>query len=204
MYKSLIKSFCDLFLAFAVLIIFFPILLLLSIALFFINKGNPFFLQLRPGKNRKPFRIVKFKTMSELYDDRGFPLPDETRITKIGSLLRRYSIDEIPQILNVIMREMSLIGPRPLLYEDINSYSEEQNKRHDVLPGITGLAQISGRETLSHEEKISLDLYYIQNLSFLLDLKIFFLTFFYVMDERLVKNLKTNNCNKNKINDHIN
>ncbi|PJA06310.1 MAG: lipid carrier--UDP-N-acetylgalactosaminyltransferase, partial [Flavobacteriales bacterium CG_4_10_14_0_2_um_filter_35_18] len=140
------------------------------------NNGKPFFFQLRPGKNGKIFKIVKFKTMNDKKDHEGNLLPDAKRLTKIGSFVRKTSLDELPQLFNVLKGEMSLIGPRPLLVEYLPLYSEEQNRRHEVKPGITGWAQVNGRNAISWEDKFKYDVWYVDNASFLVDMRILFLT----------------------------
>ena len=153
-----------------------PIFLLLVLVLWVSNQGTPFYTQLRPGRNCKPFNVVKFKTMNDARDAAGNLLPDEYRLTGIGRIVRRTSLDEIPQLINVIKGDMSLIGPRPLLMEYVSIYSERQRRRHEVRPGITGWAQINGRNTISWREKFELDVWYVDNLSFLLDVKIVLIT----------------------------
>lgn len=159
------------------LIILFPIFFFVIIVLAIANKGNPFFIQQRPGKNGKAFRIIKFKTMNNKTDENGYLLSDAKRLHLLGRIVRKTSIDELPQLINVLKGDMSLIGPRPLLMEYLQLYNEEQKKRHDVRPGITGWAQVNGRNTISWEDKFKLDLWYIQNLSIILDFKILWLTF---------------------------
>lgn len=176
MYKSFFKRFFDIFASALGIIILSPILLVAMIGLSIANKGTPFFLQIRPGKNEKLFRIVKFKTMTDDRDTSGNLLPDEMRLTKIGSLVRKTSVDEIPQLLNVLKGDMSLIGPRPLLPEYLPLYNAIQRKRHHVRPGITGWAQVNGRNAISWTRKFELDVEYVEHLNFLFDLKIFFLT----------------------------
>jgi lipopolysaccharide/colanic/teichoic acid biosynthesis glycosyltransferase len=144
--------------------------------LIIINKGTPFFFQTRPGKNEKLFKIIKFKTMTDARDAKGELLPDKERITWIGNIIRKTSLDEIPQLLNVIKGDMALVGPRPLLPEYLPLYDEEQKKRHLVKPGITGWAQVNGRNAISWKEKFKYDVWYVENQSFLLDVKILFLT----------------------------
>ena len=151
-------------------------MLIITFGLFFANKGKPFFFQIRPGFNEKLFNIVKFKTMTDAKDDEGNLLPDAARMTKIGSFVRKTSLDELPQLINVLRGDMSLIGPRPLLQEYLPLYTTEQKKRHNIRPGITGWAQVNGRNAISWEDKFKLDVFYVQNLSFLLDLKILILT----------------------------
>lgn len=154
-----------------------PILVVVSIWLHFANKGaGAFFFQSRPGKNGKIFKVIKFKTMSDERDAAGKLLPDAQRLTKVGKFVRSTSIDELPQLINVLKGDMSLIGPRPLLVQYLPLYNKEQARRHEVRPGITGWAQVNGRNTLSWAEKFKYDVWYVDNYSFLLDLKIIFLT----------------------------
>ncbi len=153
-----------------------PIILLLIILLFIANKGNVFFIQERPGKNEKIFSLMKFKTMNDKKDINGNLLPDIERLTKIGAFVRKTSLDELPQLINVLKGDMSLIGPRPLLVEYLPLYNAEQKKRHNVKPGITGWAQVNGRNSLSWENKFNFDIWYINNVSFQLDIKIFLIT----------------------------
>ncbi|MGJ5643152.1 sugar transferase [Formosa sp. S-31] len=171
-YKFLFKPFLDFVIAILVIIFLSPILLILTVILFWINKGKPFFIQERPGKNEQVFKIIKFRSMTEEVDKKGKLLPERDRLTKIGKFIRDYSLDEIPQLINVLRGEMSLIGPRPLLIRYLPYYSNEQRKRHDVKPGITGWAQVNGRNTLSWEEKFTHDIWYVENYSFLLDCRI--------------------------------
>ncbi|NVJ87076.1 MAG: sugar transferase [Algoriphagus sp.] len=163
------------------LIILLPFFLLLYVILGIEHKGKPFFKQERPGKNGKIFKILKFKTMSEKVDNNGESLPDHLRVTFLGRLIRKTSLDEIPQLINVLKGDMSLVGPRPLLVEYLPLYDSRQIKRHNVLPGVTGWAQINGRNTISWEEKFEFDVWYVENLNFWLDLKILFITFFNVL-----------------------
>lgn len=176
MYSNYLKRILDFIIAFLGLLILSPLLLFVIIGLTIANHGKPFFFQLRPGKNGKIFKIVKFKTMNDKKDNEGNLLPDEKRLTKIGSLVRKTSLDELPQLFNVLKGEMSLIGPRPLLPEYLPLYSEEQNRRHEVKPGITGWAQVNGRNAISWEDKFKYDVWYVNNAGFLVDLKILFLT----------------------------
>jgi undecaprenyl phosphate N,N'-diacetylbacillosamine 1-phosphate transferase len=176
MYPNFLKRIIDLFLSLILLIIVSPLIILFTILLAIVNNGKPFFLQARPGKDEKIFFVIKFKTMSDKRDYNGNLLSDDKRLTKIGGFVRKTSIDEIPQLLNVFKGDMSLIGPRPLLIEYLPLYSEEQRKRHCVKPGITGWAQVNGRNAISWQQKFSYDLWYVNNISFLLDLKIIFLT----------------------------
>jgi len=153
-----------------------PILLPAGILLTVANRGTPFFIQARPGKNGKIFKIVKFKTMNDKRDASGKLLPDDQRLTKIGKIVRKTSIDEIPQLWNVLKGDMSLVGPRPLLPEYLPLYNDFQKRRHEVRPGITGWAQVNGRNAVSWQQKFEYDVWYVENLSFLLDVKILLLT----------------------------
>ena len=176
MYKIFFKPLLDFVLSLLGLIISSPIFLIVFIALLFANKGKVFFLQNRPGKNEKIFKIIKFRTMNNKRDAHGNLLPDVERLTKIGKLVRKTSLDEIPQLINVLLGNMSLIGPRPLLPEYLPLYNDFQKKRHHIKPGITGWAQINGRNAVEWEKKFKFDVWYVENLSFLLDLQIMFLT----------------------------
>lgn len=176
MYKKIYKRIIDFILAFLGILILLPVFIIISLILLIVNQGNPFFFQKRPGKDEKIFTLVKFKTMKDIRDKQGNLLPDMVRLTKIGAFIRRFSLDEIPNLLNVLIGDMSLIGPRPLFIEYLPLYNEKQSRRHEVSPGITGWAQINGRNTISWKQKFDLDIWYIDNLSFQLDIKIFFLT----------------------------
>jgi len=176
MYSKYIKRMVDIFFSFLGLLILSPVLLIVIISLTFANHGKPFFFQLRPGKNGRIFKIVKFKTMSDKRDIEGNLLPDAQRLTPIGRFVRKTSLDEIPQLVNVLKGNMSLIGPRPLLPEYLPLYSDEQARRHEVRPGITGWAQVNGRNAISWAQKFKLDVWYVDNLSFFLDMKIILLT----------------------------
>jgi undecaprenyl phosphate N,N'-diacetylbacillosamine 1-phosphate transferase len=176
MYRHLVKRIIDLLAAIVALIVLSPLILLASMLLAVDHCGNPFFLQTRPGKGGKLFNIVKFKTMTDKRDSSGALLQDSERITRIGNMVRKSSFDEVPQLINVMTGDMSLIGPRPLLPEYLNLYSQEQNRRHNVRPGITGWAQVNGRNAISWTEKFRYDVWYVDNLSFSLDLKIVFMT----------------------------
>nr|WP_199000393.1 sugar transferase [Flavobacterium sp. ASV13] len=175
MYKTF-KPFIDFIGALSLLICTLPIILILIFCLTIANNGKPFFRQRRPGKNGKIFKITKFKTMNDKVDLEGVLLSDGERLTKVGSFIRKTSLDELPQLLNVLMGDMSLIGPRPLLPEYLPLYNDFQKQRHNVRPGITGWAQVNGRNAIGWEEKFKFDVYYAKNVSFLLDLKIVFLT----------------------------
>lgn len=163
-------------------VLFSPIFLFLFIVLGIHHKSSPFFAQARPGKNGKIFYILKFKTMNDSSDEFGNLLPDDKRITSIGRWVRNSSMDEIPQLINVIKGDMSMIGPRPLLVEYLQLYTEEQNKRHKLRPGVTGWAQVNGRNAISWERKFEYDIEYVNNCSFLFDLKILFVTVFNVLN----------------------
>ena len=176
MYKFFFKPLLDFILSLLGLIISSPLFLIVFIALLFANKGKVFFLQNRPGKNEEIFKIIKFRTMNDKRDAHGNLLPDVERLTKIGKLVRKTSLDEIPQLINVLLGNMSLIGPRPLLPEYLPLYNDFQKKRHLIKPGITGWAQINGRNAVEWEKKFMFDVWYVENMSFLLDLQIMFLT----------------------------
>ena len=176
MYTHFIKPLCDFFIALFLLTILSPIILLTAILLLFANNGNVFFFQLRPGLNSKPFKIVKFKTMRDAFDNDGVPLPDDVRLTKVGSIVRSASLDELLQLINVLKGNMSLVGPRPLLMQYLSRYSPEQARRHEVKPGITGWAQVNGRNAIGWEDKFKLDVWYVDNQSLWLDLKILWMT----------------------------
>ncbi|HJS00823.1 MAG TPA: sugar transferase [Flavobacterium sp.] len=176
MYKLFLKRLLDFIAAFLGLLFLSPIFLIVTIGLFFANQGKPFFFQLRPGKYGVIFKIMKFKTMNDKKDANGNLLPDAERLTKVGNFVRKTSLDEIPQLLNVIKGDMSLIGPRPLLPQYLPLYNEEQKRRHEVRSGITGWAQVNGRNAISWEQKFEFDVWYVDNLSLQLDIKILFLT----------------------------
>lgn len=176
MYSRFIKPFFDFLVALIGLLVLSPVLIVIIILLAVSNKGKPFFYQYRPGKYGKIFRIIKFKTMTDERDELGELLPDLNRLTSTGKFVRKTSIDEIPQLFNVLQGDMSLIGPRPLLPEYLDIYTERQSKRHLVKPGITGWAQVNGRNAISWTKKFELDVWYVENRSFLLDMKIIFMT----------------------------
>ena len=176
LYRNFFKPFLDFTISFIAFIILSPLFVLIILMLSVVNRGSPFFIQMRPGKNQKGFRLIKFKTMNDRKDIDGNILPDSERLTAVGKLIRKTSLDEIPQLLNVIKGDMSLIGPRPLLIEYLPLYSGFQNRRHEVKPGITGWAQINGRNAINWEQKFEYDVWYVDNLSFFLDVKIFFKT----------------------------
>lgn len=175
MYRIL-KPFLESFAAFLGILLLSPIIIVVTILLYIQNNGKPFFYQTRPGKDQKPFDIIKFKSMTDQKDENGNLLPDNLRITKLGAFIRQTSIDELPQLFNVLIGDMGIIGPRPLLFKYIPLYSPEQLRRHDVRPGITGWAQVNGRNSISWTEKFKMDVYYVDNVSLHLDLKIFFMT----------------------------
>jgi len=189
MYNLFLKRILDFLLAFIGLVLALPLLIIVVFLLTIANKGKPFFFQIRPGKNEKLFKIIKFKTMIDGKDKKGNLLPDALRLTKTGSFVRKTSLDELPQLINVLKGDMSFIGPRPLLPEYLPLYNIEQKKRHQVKPGITGWAQINGRNAISWEQKFEYDVWYVNNISFLTDVKIFFKTF--------VKVFKNEGINRN-------
>lgn len=172
MYQTTLKPLLDFFVAIIALILLSPLLVIVAVMLFLSNRGTPFFLQERPGKNGKIFKIIKFKTMTDQRDRNGILLPDYRRLTFIGKIVRKTSLDELPQLINVLKGDMSLVGPRPLLPEYLGLYSEEQQKRHDVKPGITGWAQVNGRNALSWEEKFNYDVEYVEKISPAMDARI--------------------------------
>jgi lipopolysaccharide/colanic/teichoic acid biosynthesis glycosyltransferase len=175
-YRAVVKPISDFLLALVALVVLSPIFVMIMLVLSLHNGGNPFFVQKRPGKNDRIFRIIKFKTMNNTKNDAGELLPDVERLTGVGKWIRATSLDEIPQLINVLIGDMSLVGPRPLLPEYLSLYSEEQKKRHLVKPGITGWAQVNGRNAISWEEKLRLDVWYVNHISFLWDIKIIFKT----------------------------
>lgn len=174
MYPNKIKPFLDFISSIIGMILLSPLFILITVLLFISNNGKPFFFQLRPGKNGKIFKIIKFKTMNDKRNSQGELLPDSERLTKIGNLVRKTSLDEIPQLLNVAKGEMSIIGPRPLLTNYLHMYTNFQNRRHEVKPGITGWAQVNGRNAISWDKKFAHDVWYVENISFPLDIKILF------------------------------
>lgn len=176
MYKSYFKRLIDTIASFCGLLLFSPILIIVSICLFISNNGKPFFFQARPGMNGKVFKIIKFKTMNERKDKDGNLLSDAERLTRVGSFVRKTSLDEIPQLFNVLIGDMSLIGPRPLLVQYLDLYTDFQKRRHEVRPGITGWAQVNGRNAISWKEKFDFDVWYVDHISFGLDFKILLLT----------------------------
>ena len=184
MYKTIIKPTFDCIIALFLLAILSPLILVTGALLAIANKGNIFFLQLRPGLHGKPFRIIKFKTMRDAFDSNGNSLPDEERLTKIGQFVRSISLDELLQLVNVLKGDMSLVGPRPLLMQYLSRYSPKQARRHEVKPGITGWAQVNGRNAISWEQKFKLDVDYVDKQNFTLDLKILWMTFLNVIQRK--------------------
>ena len=176
MYKLFFKRILDIVISFLGLVTFSPLILLLTLYLTYVNRGKPFFYQLRPGKNSTLFVIIKFRTMNDAKDSEGNLLKDSQRLTFIGKVLRRSSLDEIPQLINVFKGDMSIVGPRPLLREYLALYNDEQCKRHDVKPGITGMAQVHGRNLMLFSERFEHDVWYVKNMSFKVDIKIIWLT----------------------------
>ena len=177
MYKNFFKRFLDFWISLIVLIIISPILLVITVWLHFANKGaGAFFFQERPGKDGKIFKVIKYKTMTDERDAEGNLLPDEQRLTKVGKFVRSTSIDELPQLINVLKGDMALIGPRPLLPQYLPLYSPEQARRHEVRPGISGWAQCHGRNSISWTEKFKLDVWYVDHVSLMTDLKVIFIT----------------------------
>lgn len=177
LYRNCFKRVLDFVIVFCALLVIWPILLIITIWLHFANKGaGAFFLQERPGKNGKIFKVIKFKTMTDERDSNGNLLPDAKRLTKVGKFVRSTSIDELPQLVNVLKGDMALIGPRPLLVQYLPLYSKEQARRHEVRPGMTGWAQCNGRNAISWRKKFELDVWYVDNCSLVLDIKIIFIT----------------------------
>ena len=182
MYKHFFKRFFDFWISLVALICISPLLLIVTVWLHFANKGaGAFFTQARPGWHGKIFKVIKFKTMSDERDADGNLLPDEVRLTKVGSLVRSTSLDELPQLINVLKGDMALIGPRPLMPEYLPLYSKEQSRRHDVRPGISGWAQCHGRNNISWTEKFKLDVWYVDHLSLLVDIKVIWITIMKVL-----------------------
>jgi len=176
LYRNYLKRIVDFFVSLIAFCVLLPIFLIITVLLFAANQGSPFFVQARPGKNGRIFRLVKFKTMNDRKDGSGNLLPDAERLTGIGKFIRKTSLDEIPQLINVIKGEMSLIGPRPLLVEYLPLYNDKQKRRHEVRPGITGWAQVNGRNAISWEQKFELDVWYVDNLRLSFDFRIVLLT----------------------------
>ena len=184
MYKNFNKRLIDFLVAFVGLLLVTPVLFIVAILLMISNQGSPFFIQQRPGKNNRIFRLVKFKTMNDKRDAIGKLLPDSARLTNVGRFVRGFSLDELPQLINVLKGDMSLIGPRPLLVKYLPRYSVEQARRHEVRPGISGWAQVNGRNAICWEEKLKLDVWYVDNISFKLDCKILWMTFINVIKRK--------------------
>jgi len=196
MYKTALKPAIDFILSFTVMVILLPLILFIGIVIY-ITHGRPvLFCQKRPGKNGKIFMLYKFRTMTNEVSENGELLIDKLRLTRLGRFLRRFSLDELPQLLNVIKGEMSIVGPRPLLLEYLEYYTEKQSRRHLVKPGITGWAQVNGRNSLTWEEKFTLDVYYVENISFLLDLRIVLKTFARVFMNSHIYNEEGNTMEK--------
>ena len=187
MYKTIIKPLIDFLIALLGLIIISPLFILIIFSLYFTNNGNPFFIQKRPGKNGKIFKILKFKTMNDFKDLNGKLLSDAERLTPVGSFVRKTSLDELPQLINVLKGDMSIIGPRPLLTQYLHLYNDFQNRRHEVKPGITGWAQVNGRNAISWDQKFAYDVWYVNNISFIVDVRIVFKT--------IIKVIKTEGIN---------
>ena len=201
-YKDGIKRTLDFFIVLSALLIIWPILLLITIWLHFANKGaGAFFTQERPGKNGKIFKVIKFKSMTDERDESGNLLPNEQRITKVGAFIQKTSIDELPQLFNVLKGDMALIGPRPLRVDYLPLYSKEQARRHEVRPGITGWAQVNGRNAISWTKKFELDVWYVDHISFLLDVKIVYMTILKVL-KRADINSENNKIGIEKFNGH--
>jgi undecaprenyl phosphate N,N'-diacetylbacillosamine 1-phosphate transferase len=176
MYRSYLKRIIDFIVSSVALLLFLPIIVILTILLWLVNQGKPFFFQSRPGKNEREFLIIKFKTMTDEKDSEGNLLPDNQRMTSVGRFVRKTSLDELPQLVNVLKGDMSLVGPRPLLFKYIPLYTQEQKRRHEVRPGITGWAQVNGRNSISWTKKFNYDIEYVDNISFKLDFHILWLT----------------------------
>jgi lipopolysaccharide/colanic/teichoic acid biosynthesis glycosyltransferase len=180
----MLKPVADFLSAFILLLILSPFILVTMLVLLVANKGSIFFIQQRPGLNGKPFNIIKFKTMRDAFDQQGNPLPDHIRLTKAGKFIRSASLDELLQLINVLKGDMSMIGPRPLLMKYLPLYSKEQSRRHEAKPGISGWAQVNGRNAITWEKKFKLDLYYVEHQSFFLDLKILILTIINILQRK--------------------
>lgn len=192
MYKHFLKRFLDFWISLIVLICISPILLIVTILLHYANKGaGAFFTQERPGKNCKIFKVIKYKTMTDERDDEGQLLPDEVRLTKVGKFVRSTSIDELPQLINVLKGDMSLIGPRPLLPQYLPLYSPEQARRHEVRPGISGWAQCHGRNAISWTEKFKLDVWYVDHCTLWTDIKVIWITIMKVLKRADINNEST-------------
>lgn len=186
----MLKRVIDIFFSLILILLFLPVVFSLLIIVFFDLRSVPVFKQKRAGLNGKPFYIMKIKTMTDCKDQNGKMLSDDIRLTRVGNIIRKYSLDELPQLVNVFIGDMSFIGPRPFLYEYMSVYSESEKKRHNVRPGISGWAQVNGRNNLSWKEKFKLDIYYVENISVFLDFKILVLTFY-----KIIKNSDINQSN---------
>lgn len=193
MYCNYFKRILDFIISLIALIVLSPLLLVITILLYIYNDGaGAFFLQERPGKNGKIFKIIKFKTMNDRRDEQGKLLPDISRLTRVGRFVRQLSLDEIPQLINVLKGDMSLIGPRPLLVQYLPLYSERQSRRHEVRPGITGWAQVNGRNSLTWKERFELDVWYVDHISLKTDIKILYLTIIKVIRRDNIDNHSSN------------
>lgn len=189
MYKNFFKRLIDFTIAFVALLLIWWIIALIALFLHFANKGaGAFFLQERPGRNGKVFKVIKFKTMTDERDEKGELLPNEVRLTKVGRIVRALSLDELPQFINILKGDMALIGPRPLLTWFLPLYDEKQARRHEVRPGITGWAQVNGRNTLSYSKKFEYDVWYVDHLGFMLDMKIVYMTVMNVINRKDIGN----------------
>ena len=183
-YRKIVKPIVDFSAALLLLVILSPIIFFTTFFLALANDGSVFFFQQRPGLNSLPFKIIKFKTMKDAFDEKGNPLPDEERLTNLGKIVRSTSVDELLQLINVLKGDMSLVGPRPLLMQYLDRYSAEQARRHEVKPGITGWAQVNGRNAISWEQKFKYDVEYVEKQSFNLDIKIIWMTFLNVIQRK--------------------
>lgn len=190
MYRNFIKELLDKILSIILLFLLFPIFSIILLVLLIVNRGKPIFFQQRPGYKGKIFTLIKFRTMTDEVDEKGYLLPDHLRLTLIGKFLRNNSLDELPQILNIIKGDMSWVGPRPLRIEYLPLYNNEQMRRHNVRPGITGWAQVNGRNAITWQQKFEYDVWYVDNLNIWLDLRILYLT--------VIKVLKRSNVNKSE------
>lgn len=200
-YRDYLKPLFDLLVALIGISFLSPVFIIVTTVLWIANNGKPFFFQSRPGKNERLFNVIKFKTMNDKRDKDGHLLPDAKRLTTAGKFIRKTSLDEIPQLLNVIKGDMSLIGPRPLLVEYLPLYNDIQKRRHEVKPGITGWAQVNGRNAISWEQKFNYDVWYVDHLSFLLDVKIFFRTISKVFKSEGINSASSATMEKFKGND---
>lgn len=190
MYKNFFKRIIDFTLALIALIVLFPLMVIVAIVTAIKMKGNPFFVQPRPGKNEKIFNLIKFRSMTEEKDENGNYLPDEVRLTSYGKFLRRTSLDELPELINIIKGDMAIVGPRPLLVQYLPLYNEEQRHRHDVRPGLTGATQVNGRANIDWKTRFEIDVDYVNNITFMGDLKIILKTVKVVLCEENIENEK--------------